>query len=150
MKKEERQMIIRQLITEKQIETQEELLALLKERGVEATQSTISRDARELKIVKTFDATGKTRYAILETEDANDTEAKLKRAIQSSLIEIQQVEFMLVIRTDSGGADVITNYLDQVDFPGIVGTLAGIDTILIISESKEAAAALVERIEALG
>ena len=102
MNKEERQKIIRQLISQNTIETQEELLALLSRNGVNATQSTISRDARELSIVKTYQEDGKIKYTIVDQASEKDSEKKLREALQGSLKRIEQVAFIVLIHTENG------------------------------------------------
>ncbi len=149
MNKEERQKIIRQLISQNTIETQEELLALLSRNGVNATQSTISRDARELSIVKTYQEDGKIKYTIVDQASEKDSEKKLREALQGSLKRIAQVAFIVLIHTESGLADVITNYIDEVKYEEIAGTIAGSDTIIVITHSDKMAQSFVKKIELL-
>ncbi|WP_348922768.1 arginine repressor [Enterococcus rotai] len=149
MNKEERQKIIRQLISQNTIETQEELLALLSQNGVNATQSTISRDARELSIVKTYQEDGKIKYTIVDQASEKDSEKKLREALQGSLKRIEQVTFIVLIHTENGLADVITNYIDEVKYEEIAGTIAGSDTIIVITHSDKMAQSFVNKIELL-
>lgn len=149
MNKEERQKIIRQLISQNTIETQEELLALLSRNGVNATQSTISRDAKELSIVKTYQEDGKIKYTIVDQASEKDSEKKLREALQGSLKRIEQVAFIVLIHTENGLADVITNYIDEVKYEEIAGTIAGSDTIIVITHSDKMAQSFVKKIELL-
>ncbi|WP_430603813.1 arginine repressor [Enterococcus sp. DIV0724b] len=149
MNKEERQKIIRRLVTQNTIETQDELLALLRKNGVNATQSTISRDARELYIVKTYQEDGKIKYSIVDQESQKNSENKLRESLQETLKKIEQVGFIVLIHTENGLADVITNYIDEVKYEEIAGTVAGSDTIIIITYSEKLAQNFVKKIEVL-
>lgn len=145
MKKRDRQMIIKKMIVENEIETQEELMRLLKEKGVKYTQATISRDMRELNIVKSYTKEGHTKYALLAANN-EVIEEKLAFSMQEYMQGIDQVEYLVLIYTVSHGADVIANYMDELKFPEIAGTIAGFDLLLIITYSKEHATALVKKL----
>lgn len=149
MNKEERQKIIRQLITQNTIETQERLLNLLRENGIKATQSTISRDARDLSIVKTYQEDGTIKYSIMDQQTQKDSEEKLSESLQVSLNKIEQVGFVVLIHTESGLADVITNYIDEVGYKEIAGTIAGSDTIIIVTHSDKMACDFIRKLELL-
>lgn len=143
MKKESRQALIRQLINEHTVETQEDLSQLLKERGVQTTQATISRDIRELNIVKTHNKEGKTYYTIMQQslfQRSNlSNEEKLAETVAEVSVSLTQVEFMNILTTVPGNAHAIAVIVDKITFPEIVGSLAGDDTILFISRNKEEA-----------
>lgn len=149
MNKEGRQKIIRQLITQNTIETQERLLNLLRENGIKATQSTISRDARDLSIVKTYQEDGTIKYSIMDQQTQKDSEEKLSESLQVSLNKIEQVGFVVLIHTESGLADVITNYIDEVGYKEIAGTIAGSDTIIIVTHSDKMACDFIRKLELL-
>ncbi|WP_321388880.1 arginine repressor [uncultured Enterococcus sp.] len=149
MKKTERQRLIRQIITENEIETQEELIARLEAAGVKATQATVSRDVREMSIVKTHGSNGQVKYAIFSQKKTDSQEDKLKESIKDSVIRIERVQFTVIVHTDMGRADVVTNFLDMVNYSEVAGTVAGVDTIIIISRSEEEAEVLVKRFEAM-
>jgi len=149
MKKIDRQRLIRQLITENEIETQEELISLLEAAGVKATQATVSRDVREMSIVKTHGSQGKVKYAIFSQHKTASQEERLKESVKDSVIRIEQVQFTVIVHTDMGRADVVTNFLDEVNYSEVAGTVAGVDTIIIIARSEEEAAIVVKRFEAM-
>ena len=129
MKKENRQSLIQEIIFEQRIESQQQLLEELAQRGIEATQATISRDIKELRIVKIHDNEGYVKYSILkETEIAYD--ARLQEVLRDSVSEINQVGFMNIVRTLLGTADIVGAEIDELELPEIVGTLAGTDTIV--------------------
>ena len=95
---------------------------------------------------KTYTKEGKTKYMMIATAEADVTE-KLKLSMNEYLKSIEQVEFITVIHTVSNGADVIANYLDEMDLEGIVATMAGFDVLLILSPSKEQATQLIHHLE---
>lgn len=147
MRKAERQQLIKQLITLNEIETQDELIALLEREGVKATQATVSRDVREMSIVKTHGSNGRVKYALFSQAKSTSSEEKLRESVKNSVIRMERVQFMIVVHTDMGAADVVTNFLDEVNYQEIAGTVAGVDTIIIIARSEKEAQAVVERFE---
>lgn len=149
MKKSERHTLIKQIITQNHIGTQEELLSLLRDAGVDATQATISRDIRELSIIKTHDSNGNIRYGIFSQPTEAGKEEKLAASIRDNLLSLERVQFTVIIKTSLGSADVVTNWLDEVNYPEIAGTIAGVDTILVICRSEAEAMKIVERFEGM-
>lgn len=147
MRKAERQQLIKQLITLNEIETQDELIALLEGEGVKATQATVSRDVREMSIVKTHGSNGRVKYALFSQAKSTSSEEKLRESVKNSVIRMERVQFMIVVHTDMGAADVVTNFLDEVNYQEIAGTVAGVDTIIIIARSEKEAQVVVERFE---
>jgi len=139
MKKEERQAKIEQLIKQNIIATQDELMRYLEDSGIKATQATISRDIREMQIIKEQDGNGVLRYVIFKN-DAHNEEDKLYKAIEETVVDIRQVEFMNIIHTLPRNANVLAAILDDLSLPEVAGTLAGYDTVVIISGSKDEAA----------
>ena len=135
MKKENRQSLIQEIIFEQRIENQQQLLEELAQRGVDATQATISRDIKELRIVKTNDNEGNIKYSVLpETQMSYD--ARLQEVLRDSVSEITQVGFMNIVKTLLGTADIVGAEIDELELPEIVGTLAGTDAIVLISTSE--------------
>ena len=147
MKKIQRQSLIRQLITEHAIGTQEELLNHLQMNGVNATQATISRDIRELKLVKIQDENKQIRYALFNQQADSLMEDRLRSAVKREVLRIQRIQFMIVVLTEKDGADVVTNWLDEVDYPEVAATIAGVDTFIIICRTEEEAQAFAEKLE---
>ena len=121
MKKELRQAKIEQLITKQIISNQDDLLKALKKAGISATQATISRDIREMQIVKQQDGDG--HY----------------KAIYDFVIEITQVEFVNVVKTMPRNANVLAAIIDDLKPECVAGTIAGYDTLVVISPSADAA-----------
>lgn len=147
MKKNQRQSLIRQLITEHAIGTQEELLNHLQMNGVNATQATISRDIRELKLVKIQDENKQIRYALFNQQADSLMEDRLRSAVKREVLRIQRIQFMIVVLTEKDGADVVTNWLDEVDYPEVAATIAGVDTFIIICRTEEEAQVFAEKLE---
>ncbi|MCC5895824.1 MAG: arginine repressor [Alkalibacterium sp.] len=136
MKKSERQMLIKQIILNNDISTQEELLHQLQAKGVKATQATISRDIKELNLVKTNSSTGVSKYTIYQNNQMT-MEDKLSSTIKSVVSDYNCVQFMNIVVTLPGNAHVIGALIDDIEFPEIVGTVAGNDTIILISKTNE-------------
>ncbi|AZP92177.1 ArgR family transcriptional regulator [Enterococcus mundtii] len=147
MKKNQRQSLIRQLITEHAIGTQEELLNHLQLNGVNATQATISRDIRELKLVKIQDENKQIRYALFNKQADSLMEDRLRSAVKREVLRIQRIQFMIVVLTEKDGADVVTNWLDEVDYPEVAATIAGVDTFIVICRTEEEAQTFAEKLE---
>lgn len=131
MKKYTRQRIILDLIENIEIETQEELADYLLEKGIEITQATISRDIKELRLVKVLTSNGKYKYATIDNqyEGANERLAKI---LKSSVLSVDRAENIIVIKTLPGAAQVCASAVDNFKIEGIVGTIAGDDTIFIV------------------
>ncbi|PHA01141.1 arginine repressor [Bacillus pseudomycoides] len=145
MKKEKRQQLIKLLVRENEIETQEKLVELLEERGVIVTQATISRDIHELNLVKTASSTGAVIYKIF-TEENQRTDMQLKKKMREVVVNIDYVEQLTIIKTLPGNAHVIGALLDSVDWKEKIGCICGNDTCLVISRSKADREILKERL----
>ncbi|MCP0886755.1 arginine repressor [Ligilactobacillus sp. WILCCON 0076] len=143
MKKEQRQAKIEQLIKQNLISTQDDLMRRLEESGIKATQATISRDIRDMKIIKEQDGNGNLHYVIFKANNQTEEE-RLYKTIYDTVKSLTQVEFMNVIHTMPRNANVLAAILDDLVQPQIVGTLAGYDTVIIISGSKSDASSVNE------
>ena len=128
--KKNRQEAIIELIQQYPIETQEELLSRLNQIGFKTTQATISRDIRELALIKKPDADGKQIYCLIDQED--ETSRKYQRILAEAIISMELAENMLVVKTVSGMAMA----LDSLNIIGMVGTIAGDDTIMCVMKDK--------------
>lgn len=144
--KTRRQAAILDLISEYSIETQEELLTKLKEKGYNVTQATVSRDIKELRLLKTLSNDGKYRYTSY-TKSSSDAENGLNGFINSSVISVKSAQNIVVIKTLAGMANAICASIDSIGFKGIVGTLAGDDTIFIACTDNEQAESFVFEIQ---
>ena len=134
--KPRRQALILEVIDGGPITSQEVLLKSLRERGVNATQATISRDLKELGLVK---RAGDGAYARPGAERSDVAREHLKRALASLLRSLERVDTMLVVRTDRGQAQGLAEWIDRAQLKEVAGTIAGDDTILLICRGVAAA-----------
>ncbi len=130
MKKYTRQSKILELITRKEIETQEELADGLKAMGIDVTQATISRDIKELRLVKVMAKSGKYRYATISQSQEGITD-RLNKIFENSVVSIDNALNVIVIRTIPGAAQICASAIDYMGVNDIVGTLAGDDTVFV-------------------
>jgi len=135
MKKTVRQNKIEQLINQYVISTQEELMERLRQAGITATQATISRDIREMQIVKQQDAGGSSRYMIYKAGNQNEMQ-HLYRSIGETVTEVDRIQFLNVIHTFPSYANMLAAILDDLDLPEVKGSLAGHDAIIVISADE--------------
>ena len=138
MDRKERRRFIAQLVNERKIETQDELLQLLTDAGIETTQATISRDIHTLNIVKASDANGHTYYVQLQKDPAHNYD-RLYLGIRNNVRTIETVQFINVVKTElnSSYATILAGMFDELDVPEVIGTLAGNDTLILISKTPE-------------
>lgn len=137
---------ILELIAAHSIDTQEELQKHLKESGFEVTQATVSRDIKELRLVKTLSSDGKYKYAVTSKEAARDISYKFHAIFTESVMSIDYAMNTVVVKCFVGMAQAACAALDSMRWDGIVGTLAGDDTIFILMRSEAAAVQLVEEL----
>jgi transcriptional regulator of arginine metabolism len=144
-----RQSLIIDIIRNNSIETQEELAEHLKKRGVGVTQATVSRDIKELSLIKIPTEEGKYRYS-LPPEDAwvNSME-RAKRLFRDSLISLDYTENIIVVKTLTGNANAVADIIDNMPWPEIVGTVAGDDTIFVAVRDRSTIKDVMEMIEAI-
>ena len=140
--KNKRQEAILSIIARSDVETQEQLLDLLNQAGFRATQATISRDIRELKLVKSMTGRGTYRYerAVRQEQPI----PKFNSAVTESIIRVEVSLNILVIHTYSGMAQAVAAYLDSMKLENILGCVAGDDTIMAVARDERTAALLAE------
>ena len=134
MNKTERQQTIKRLIQLGNIGTQEEIKEHLHQEGIDVTQATLSRDLREIGLLKLRNADGKLYYSLAES-----TEAHFGANVQAYIQKVARASFILVCHTQLGEADVLANLIDSSQIPDILGTIAGADTLLLICKDEEVA-----------
>jgi transcriptional regulator of arginine metabolism len=146
-----RQLKLIEIIQKYEVETQEELLEKLQQEGYRVTQSTISRDIRELKLTKIAAQNGRQKYAIVNDGKQDDLTGKYRRVLQECYLSMDTAQNMVVIKTVSGMAMAVAAALDAFEWPEPVGTIAGDDTIMCATHSAKDAESLVQKIaEILG
>lgn len=144
MSKVKRHIKIRELITENDIETQGELVAHLKKEGFKVTQATISRDIKELHLVKVPATSGKYKYSLPADQRFNPLE-KLKRLIMDAFVKIDHTHLFIVLKTLPGNAHAIGALIDNLNWKEIMGTICGDDTCLIICRTEKEAKTVKKR-----
>ncbi len=148
--KNDRQAALLRLIEEQVIETQEKLQSELKALGFNVTQATVSRDIKALKIVKALDGMGNYRYTV-GAHHKEDNSSRYTEIFKKSVVSIRSAVNDVVIKCFTGTANAACAAIDELYSDMFVGTLAGDDTILIITSSADAALLLVEKLnEVLG
>ena len=146
MKKRRHEAILK-IISDKAVSTQEELQAELKIAGFDTTQATVSRDIRELRLVKSSDRHGKQRY-YMSNKDIKGS-PKFEDIFSSSVTSITAAMNDIVIKCYAGMANAACASLDSMNYSDIIGTLAGDDTIFVITSSEQSAAHLAATLNAL-
>ena len=140
-----RQVAILDIIEKQEIETQEELASALNARGIRVTQATVSRDIKELRLLKVLTPSGKYKYATGDQADNNLTD-RFIRMLAESLLSVSSANNLIVVKTLSGSANVAAEALDSMHWPGVLGTLAGDNTVLLIIRSNEETITVTSRI----
>lgn len=140
-----RQVEILDIIEKQEIETQEELASALNARGIRVTQATVSRDIKELRLLKVLTPSGKYKYATGDQADNNLTD-RFIRMLAESLLSVSSANNLIVVKTLSGSANVAAEALDSMHWPEVLGTLAGDNTVLLIIRSNEETITVTSRI----
>ena len=135
---------ILELIEKYHIETQEELAEKLKEHGMDVTQATVSRDIKELRLIKVMSDNGSYRYASISPNESNISN-KLLRVFAESFVSCDYANNLLVVKTLPGMAQAAASAVDSLKWADIVGTIAGDDTIMIVCRTEKIAEELVGR-----
>lgn len=143
-----RQLAILEIIQKQNVETQEELAAALKKMGIRATQATVSRDIKELRLAKVMTQDGISKYTAPDKNELGMTN-RFIRMLSDSLLSAESSGTMVVIKTLSGSAGVAAEAIDGLDWPEPMGTIAGDNTIFMVVHSEAEAKAVTERIREL-
>ena len=145
IKKRVRQATITELVSSHEVGSQEDLRQLLVERGVDVTQATLSRDIRDLGLARVSLEDG-VRYVVPESLTEFDDKPLLDKLLPQLFSRITGVGELIVLHTVRSGAQPIAEAIDQEEFEEVLGTIAGDDTILIVTRSAEARASLTRRL----
>jgi len=146
--KAQRHIKIKELIASGVIETQDDLVAALRKAGFPVTQATVSRDIKELQLVKVPLEDGRYKYSLPPDRQTNPLQ-KLKRTLSDNFVSIDSTENLIVLKCSPGTANAIGALLDNMEWPEIMGTICGDDTILIICRTKDNATTIVRRLTEL-
>ncbi len=146
MNKYERQSYILQVIKENSVQTQEELAKKLSECGIVATQATISRDIRELRLIKVL-AGDIYKYATTSVETTNDFETRLKNVFSESVVSVEAAKNIVVVKTLSGMAQAAAASIDAMEYAEVLGCIAGDDTIMVVAATDKYAAKIASKLK---
>ena len=144
--KSQRHAKIIELINKNNVETQEELTVLLKQNGFDTTQATVSRDIKELRLVKVADEKGRYKYALKSGADELKLSAKFTRILEETVIRIDVSTSFVVIKTYPAMAQAAASAIDNMNWEEIVGTIAGDDTIFVALKTIEDAEVFCEKV----
>ena len=147
--KAQRQAKIVEIISNANVETQEQLLQALTDQGFNSTQATISRDIKELRIVKELTSLGTYRYCVPEKDAPPAISDRLNNIFRECVISVDYSENLVVIHTLPGMANAAASALDAMRSGAVLGTLAGDDTVVIVMREGHAAAAFSGEIKAV-
>lgn len=138
--KSQRQAKILEIISNRNVETQEQLLAALQAEGFRGTQATISRDIKELRIVKELTSLGTYRYTTSNSDFSSSFSARLNTIFKECVISFDYAQNIIIIRTLPGLASAAGSAVDAMNLSTVVGSLAGDDTVMIVMRDTNAAA----------
>lgn len=147
--KSTRQMQILKLIAEQDIETQNQMMEALHQRGVKSTQATLSRDIKELRLVKELSPNGGYRYVAAVREESNSHDIRLRKIFRESVMSFDVAQNLVVLHTLPGLASAAAAALDNMDLPHLVGSIAGDDTIFLAMRDMQSAIDFRREIEAM-
>lgn len=142
--KANRQALIREIVENQVIQTQEELAEILRERGMVVTQATVSRDIKEMHLLKVLSEGGVYRYATMDKGEQGVSD-RLIRMLADCVLDVNSANNLIVVRTLSGSAHVAGEALDSLKWPEVLGTIAGDNTILVIVRTNEEVDAVLRR-----
>ena len=141
-----RQNKIIELISNNEIDTQDKLVSMLKECGYEVTQATISRDIKELQLVKTLTSSGKYKYSVHKSQDLPVSDRFVK-IFRETITSVDASGNIIVVKTLSGCANAAGEAIDTSNFDHIIGSLAGDNTLLLIADSPENVPEILEKFD---
>ena len=147
--KSKRQAQILELIREQDIETQNQMMEALAERGIKGTQATLSRDIKELRLVKKLSANGVYCYTTPAQDDSNEREVRLRKIFRECVVSFDTAQNIVVIRTLPGLANAAASALDHMEIQDLVGTIAGDDTAFLAMRNANSAQVFVREIEVM-
>ena len=139
-----RQVTILDIIEKNEIETQEELADALRQRGIQVTQATVSRDIKELRLLKVLTPMGTYKYATADKAENGLTD-RFIRMLAESVLSVAASANMIVIKTLSGSASVAAEALDSFHWPEVLGTIAGDNTIFMVVRTLDEVQTVVDR-----
>lgn len=146
--KAKRQALIREIVESQSIQTQEELAEALRVHGMVVTQATVSRDIKEMHLLKVLAEDGSYRYATIDKNDRGVGD-RLIRILSDSVVDLNSANNLIVIKTLPGSAHVAGEAVDSLHWPEVLGTIAGDNTILVIVRSNEEVDSVIRRFRSI-
>lgn len=144
--KSKRQAKILEIIQKQKVDTQEELMRALQDCGFPVTQATVSRDIKELRLIKVQDGEGLYRYSVVRQESKHMS-SKFSAIFRDAVVSVDDACNLVVVKCHAGMAQAACAALDSLHWPTVIGTLAGDDTFVCITKSPEQAIALVDELK---
>lgn len=148
MNRATRQSKILNIIASRDVETQEDLVSLLRKNGCDVTQATVSRDIKELGLIKTLTPNGKYKYATMQKADSN-LSVKLLNIVRETVISVVTANNLCVVKTMTDNALAVSGAIEQMGFDEVVGIVADRSTVLIVCNSAKDAGVLAQEINRL-
>ncbi len=149
MNKFERHYFILNLIKDNVISTQGEITQKLREAGADVTQATVSRDIKELKLVKTSSDGDEYRYVSMANQNLGNLENRLNNIFAEAVISVDYANNLVVVKTLSGMAQAAASLIDAMEYKGVLGCIAGDDTIMTITKSEKDAQKIADKMKIL-
>ncbi len=147
--KNDRKKAILDIISHYEVDTQETLQALLLERGFSVTQATVSRDIKQLSLVKTMSENGSYKYSLPRSDYDGSSKTGLMRFFSDTVYAVDRAMNTVVVKCHAGMAGAVCTRIDNAGYPNVVGTLAGDDTIFILMRTEEDAESMFKELEGL-
>ena len=147
--KTHRQSRVKEIVERLVIRTQDELADALRSEGIDVTQATVSRDIKEMLLVKVPTGDGSYRYAFPSNNNVTVSVARLEKTFQDSVLSVNCSGNIIVLRTLPGTAQAVAYVLDNVRWPEIIGTVAGDDTIFLVVKPEKVVEVVKERFESI-
>ena len=144
-----RQSVILEIISARDIETQHQLMEALAERGIKSTQATLSRDIKDMRLIKELGPNGNYRYVQAARPEQDDSSQRLRKILKESLVSFDIAQNLLVIKTLPGLASAACSAIDGMHIENLVGTLAGDDTAFLAMRDNESANRFYHEIETI-
>lgn len=140
---------IKQIIEQQVIDTQEELAEALRKNNIDVTQATVSRDIKELMLIKVPTGDGRYRYAFPPENNMIFSQSRMARTFQDAIVSIDSSENIIVLKTLPGTAQAVAYTIDYVKWPEVLGTVAGDDTIFVVVKPSDAVDKIIAKFQAL-
>ena len=146
--KAKRQALIREIVERQNVQTQEELAEALRAHGMVVTQATVSRDIKEMHLLKVLSEDGGYRYATIDRENQS-TSDRLIRMLSDSVLDMSSANNLIVIHTLPGSAHIAAEAIDSLKWAEVLGTIAGDNTILVIVRANDEVDAVIRRFKGI-